>query len=110
MSTFVFVICQVTGVAFVTVTPTFVVDTLLSIFGIGVWLSVPNLGLKVTFWKFLSTSCISVESAEAVITGVSFKKTSLSAALLYAVVPFVLPSLDAVAKPSISPSDIKSKK
>ena len=51
-----------------------------------------------------------VESAEALITGVSFKNTSFNAALLYAVVPFVQPSLEAVAKPSISPSDIKSKK
>ena len=40
----------------------------------------------------------------------SFKKTSFNAALLYAVVPFVRPSFDAEAKPSISPSDIRSRK
>ena len=43
-------------------------------------------------------------------TGVSFKNTSLSAALLYAAVPFVRPSFEAVAKPSISPSEIRSRK
>ena len=37
-------------------------------------------------------------------TGVSFKKTSERKALLYAVVPFVNPSLLAVALPSCSPS------
>ena len=42
--------------------------------------------------------------------GVSSKKTSFNAALLYAVVPFVLPSFDAVAKPSISPSETRSRK
>ncbi len=41
---------------------------------------------------------------------VSFKNISFRAALLYAVVPFVNPALEAVAKPSISPSDIKSSK
>jgi hypothetical protein len=41
-------------------------------------------------------------------TGVSFRKTSFNAALLYAVVPCVLPSFDAEANPSISPSEIKS--
>jgi len=33
---------------------------------------------------------------------------SFNAALLYAVVPLVSPAFDGVAKPSISPSDIKS--
>ena len=36
------------------------------------------------------------------------KKTSFFAAFKYAVVPLVLPSFEAVAKPSISPSEIKS--
>jgi len=40
--------------------------------------------------------------------GVSSRKTSFKLALSYAVVPFVRPSFDALAKPSISPSDIKS--
>ena len=40
--------------------------------------------------------------------GVSSRKTSFKLAFSYAVVPFVRPSLDALAKPSISPSDIKS--
>ena len=40
--------------------------------------------------------------------GVSSRKISFNAALLYAVVPFVRPAFDAVANPSISPSDNKS--
>ena len=40
--------------------------------------------------------------------GVSSKKTSFKLAFWYAVVPFVRPSFDALAKPSISPSEIKS--
>ena len=51
-----------------------------------------------------------VESAVDFKTGVSFKNTSFNAALLYAVVPCVLPSFDAEAKPSISPSEIRSRK
>ena len=50
------------------------------------------------------------EFAVAFKTGVLLRITSLSAALLYAVVPFVKPSFDAVAKPSISPSEIRSRK
>ena len=38
------------------------------------------------------------------------KKTSFNAAFRYAAVPLVLPSFEAVAKPSISPSDIRSRK
>ena len=51
-----------------------------------------------------------VELAVAFKTGVSLRITSLSAALLYAVVPCVQPSFDAEAKPSISPSEIRSRK
>ena len=40
--------------------------------------------------------------------GVSSRNTSFKLALSYAVVPFVRPSFEALAKPSISPSDIKS--
>ena len=40
--------------------------------------------------------------------GVSSRNTSFKLALSYAVVPFVRPSFDALAKPSISPSDIRS--
>ena len=46
--------------------------------------------------------------ALALSIGVSFKNISFNAALLYAVVPYVSPAFDAVAKPSISPSDNKS--
>ena len=49
-STLVFVTWRVTGVLFVTSTPTLVVDTLLSIPAIFVWLPVPKRGLKVTLW------------------------------------------------------------
>ena len=100
-STLVFVIWRVTGVLLVTSTPTLVVDTLLSIPGIFVWLPVPKRGVNFTSWKLKSVVWGSVESAEALSTGVSLRNTSLSAALLYAVVPFVLPSFEAVAKPSI---------
>ena len=51
-----------------------------------------------------------VESADDFKTGVSLRNTSFNAALLYAAVPCVLPSFEAVAKPSISPSEIKSRK
>ena len=61
----------------------------------------PNLGVKFTFWKLKSEVVGFTESAVAFNIGVSFKKISFNAALLYAVVPFVLPSFDAVAKPSI---------
>ena len=40
--------------------------------------------------------------------GVSSRNTSFKLALSYAVVPFVRLSFEALAKPSISPSDIKS--
>ena len=40
--------------------------------------------------------------------GVSSRNTSFKLALSYAVVPFVRPSFEALAKPSISPSEIKS--
>ena len=53
-STFVFVICLVTGAEVVTVTPTGIVDWLLSIPGIFVWLPVPKRELNVTFWKLKS--------------------------------------------------------
>ena len=43
-------------------------------------------------------------------TGVSFKNTSFNAALLYPVVPCVKPSFEADAKPSISPSEMRSRK
>ena len=108
-STFEFVICLVTGVEAVTVTPTAVTEELLSTPGIFVWLAVPNLGVKLTSWKLKSVVLGLVESADAFKTGVSFKNTSFSAALLYAVVPCVLPSFEALANPSISPSEIKSR-
>ena len=66
-----------------------------------VWFDVPNLGVKPTFWKLKSASAGLAELAVDLRIGVSSKKTSFNAALLYAVVPFVLPSFDAVAKPSI---------
>ena len=64
-STFVFVICLVTGLAAVTVTLTGVVDWLLSIPAIFVWSAVPNLELNVTSWKLKSTSCGFVDDAVA---------------------------------------------
>jgi hypothetical protein len=48
-STFVFVICLVTGDDAVTVTPTGVIEEELSIPSIFVWSPVPNRGVKVTF-------------------------------------------------------------
>ena len=50
------------------------------------------------------------ELAVAFKTGVLFKNTSFSDAFVYAVVPFVRPSFDGEAKPSISPSEIRSRK
>ena len=47
-STLVFVICLVTAEEDDTVTPTAVVDSLLTIPGIDVWFAVPNLGVKPT--------------------------------------------------------------
>ena len=43
-----------------------------------------------------------------IFSSVSSIKTSFKLSLSYAVVPFVRPSFDALAKPSISPSDIRS--
>ena len=57
-----------------------------------------------------STFCGSVESAFEDKIGVSSKKISFFAAFLYAVVPLVLPSLEGLEKPSISPSEIRSSK
>ena len=42
--------------------------------------------------------------------GVSLRKISFKAALLYAVVPFDNPSFEGLAKPSISPSEIRSRR
>ena len=109
-STFGFVICLVTGEDWVTVTPTAVIEELLSMPSTFVWPDVPNLGLNVTSWKLKSVVAGEAELAVALRTGVSFRNTSFNAALLYAVVPFVLPSFEAEAKPSISPSEIRSRK
>ena len=49
-STFVFVTCLVTGESTVTVTPTGVIDWLVSIPGILVWLDVPKRETKEIFW------------------------------------------------------------
>ena len=46
--------------------------------------------------------------AEAVNTGVLSRIMSFKEALLYVSVPLVNPAFEGVAKPSISPSDIKS--
>ena len=108
-STFEFVICLVTGVEAVTVTPTPVTEELLSIPETFVWFAVPKRGVKPTSWKLKSVVAGLAELAVAFKTGVSFRKTSFNAALLYAVVPCVLPSFDAVANPSISPSETKSR-
>ena len=59
--------------------------------------------------KLKSTGCGFVLSAPDLRTGVSSRNISFFAACKYAAVPFVLPYFDAVAKPSISPSDNKSK-
>ena len=75
-STEVFVICLVTGLAAVTVTPTAIVDWLLSIPAIFVWSAVPNLELKVTSWKLKSVVAGLDELAVDFKIGVSFKNTS----------------------------------
>ena len=50
-STLEFVICLVTGEDWVTVTPTAVIEELLSIPSTFVWSDVPKRGLNVTSWK-----------------------------------------------------------
>ena len=81
-STAVLVIWRVTGEEFVTVTPTAVVDWLLSIPGICCWLDVPKRGVNSTFWKLKSAVCGLALLALAFKTGVLFKNTSFNAALL----------------------------
>ena len=76
LSTFVLVICLVTGELAVTTTPTGVIDELLSIPSIFVWFEVPKREVKVTFWKLKSESAGLEELAVDYKTGVSFKKTS----------------------------------
>ena len=56
-STFVLVICLVTGEEFVTVTPTLEVVWLLSIPDIWLWFDVPKRGVNSTFWKLKSEVC-----------------------------------------------------
>ena len=72
-STFEFVICLVTGVDWVTVTPTAVTEELLSIPSTFVWPDVPKRGLNVTSWKLKSVVVGEAEVAVAFKTGVSFK-------------------------------------
>ena len=81
-STLVLVIWRVTGAEVVTVTPTPVVDSLLSIPGIWVWFAIPSLNAKLTFWKLKSAVPGDVLLALALRIGVSFKNISFSAALL----------------------------
>ena len=71
-STFDFVICLVTGEDWVTVTPTAVIEELLSIPSTFVWSEVPNLGLNVTSWKLKSVVAGEAEVAVAFKTVVSF--------------------------------------
>ena len=75
-STFVFVICLVTGLSAVTVTPTGIVDWLLSIPGIFVWLLVPKRELNIIFWWLKSLIAGFDEFAVDFNTGVSLRKTS----------------------------------
>ena len=72
------------------------------------WLDVPNSDLKVTSWKLKSPSAGLALVALDCNIGVSSRKTSFKLAFWYAVVPLVNPSLEALANPSISPSEIKS--
>ena len=70
---------------------------------------VPKRVLKVTSAKLKSPSAGLVLLALSFNTGVSFRKTSFKAALFYSVdVLSVIAAFDGVAKPSISPSEIKS--
>jgi hypothetical protein len=71
-------------------------------------LDVPNLDLNVTSLKLKSSSAGLALVALAASIGVSSRNTSFKLALSYAVVPFESSSFDALANPSISPSDIKS--
>ena len=75
-STLVFVTWRVTGVLAVTVVPTPVVETLLSIPAIFVWSPVPNRGVNFTSWKLKSEVWGFVESAVDLNTGVLLRKTS----------------------------------
>ena len=64
-STFEFVICLVTGVDWVTTTPTAVIEELLSMPSTFVWPDVPKRGLNVTSWKLKSVVAGLVESEVA---------------------------------------------
>ena len=81
-STLVLVIWRVTGADVVTVVPTPVVDSLLTIPEIWVWFAVPSLKAKLTFWKLKSAVAGDVLLALALRIGVSFKNISFCAALL----------------------------
>ena len=77
----VFCMLLVTEELWVTVTPTLVGDSLVSMPGIKSWLDVPNLGTKVTSWWLKSVEAGFVESAVDLSIGVLFKKISFNAAL-----------------------------
>ena len=100
-STFVSVIDLLTGVFFVTTTPTAVSDSLAVIPSIAVWSDVPNLGWKVIFWKLKSSSLGFVLLADCCNTCTPLRNTSFRLPVLYSVDPW-LPV--ALGKPSIIPS------
>ena len=78
--------------------------------GICSWFPVPKRGVKLTFWKLKSEVWGFVLLASDWRIAVSSKNISFSAALLYSVdVLSVIPAFDGVAKPSISPSERRSK-